>query len=82
MAREDGRSLPRLTDEDLDYYGDLYLEHRLGDLITFENFLNDPDTYLQQYARCLSSAYRRPVGWWYTLLAVLGVRPLARSPHV
>jgi hypothetical protein len=82
MAREDGRSGPGLTDEDLDYYGDLYVEHRLADVVIFENFLQDPEQYLLRYARSLSAASYRPrAGWWRTLLAALGLRPLARSPH-
>jgi hypothetical protein len=71
--------VPRLTDEELEYYGRLYLEHGIAEVITFESFLLDPDRYLHRRVR--SAASRPRPGRWRSLLAVLGVRPLARSPH-
>lgn len=81
--REEGRLVPRLTDEELEYYGELYLQHGIAEIVTFESFLLDPEPYLQRHARSLcGAAYRPRGGWWRSLLALLGLRPLARSPHV
>ncbi len=82
MSRcEDGRPVLRLTDEELDYYGDLYLQHGIADVVTFQTFLLDPDTYLHRHTRSARVSVCRPSGWWRSLLALLGFRTLARSPH-
>jgi hypothetical protein len=53
MARPHrSRSSPRLSDEELDYYGDLYVCCSIrGAGVDFETFLRDPDYYLQKHAR-------------------------------
>ncbi len=78
---DDGRPVPRLTDEELEYYGELYLHHRIGDIVTFETFVLDPDNYLHRRARSAGAMASRPNGWWRSLLAFLGFRTLARAPH-
>jgi hypothetical protein len=46
------RSSPRLSDEELEYYGDLYVRCAIRDAgVDFENFLNNPGYYLQKYAK-------------------------------
>ncbi len=47
-----GWSSPRLSDEELDYYGDLYVRWRIRKCgVDFETFLNNPEYYLQKYAQ-------------------------------
>ncbi|MFB3816265.1 MAG: hypothetical protein ACE147_01265 [Candidatus Methylomirabilales bacterium] len=80
MSRcEDGRQLSRITDEQLEFYGELYLQHALSEVIDFENFLLDPERYLPREARPASC--RVNTGRWRSLLGLLRIRPLARSPH-
>jgi hypothetical protein len=76
---EDGGLLSRITDEQLEFYGELYLQHALSEVIDFENFLLDPDRYLPRDTRI--SARRAGAGRWRSLLGLLRIRPLARSPH-
>lgn len=76
---EDGRPLSRITDEQLEFYGDLYLQHALSEVIDFENFLLDPERYLPRDARRV--ARHAGTGRWRSLLGLLRIRPLARSPH-
>jgi hypothetical protein len=46
------RSSPRLSDEELEYYGDLYVRCAIRDAgVEFESFLDNPEYYLQKYAR-------------------------------
>jgi hypothetical protein len=48
----DGRSSPRVSDEELEYYGDLYIQWAIREAgVDFESFLNDPEYYLQTHAR-------------------------------
>lgn len=53
MARsQDGQSSPRLSDEELEYYGDLYLGCEIREAgVDFENFLINPEYYLRKYSR-------------------------------
>ena len=45
-----GRSSPRLSDEELEYYGDLYIRWGIrGAGVDFEGFLNNPEYYLQKH---------------------------------
>jgi hypothetical protein len=47
-----GRSSARLSDEELEYYGDLYVRCGIREFgVDFEGFLNNPEYYLQKYAR-------------------------------
>jgi hypothetical protein len=46
------RSSPRLSDEELEYYGDLYIRCAIRQAaVDFETFLENPDYYLQKYAK-------------------------------
>ncbi len=43
---------PRLSDEELEYYGDLYIRCKIREAgVDFENFLSNPEYYLQKHAR-------------------------------
>ena len=45
-------SLARLSDEELEYYGDLYIRWGIREAgVDFENFLNNPEYYLQKHAQ-------------------------------
>ncbi len=47
-----GCSSSRLSDEELDYYGDLYVRCRIREFgVDFESFLTNPEYYLLKYAR-------------------------------
>ncbi len=83
MSRsEDGRPVLRLTDEELDYYGELYLQLGIAEVVTFQSFLLDPDAYLHRHARSAGASAPTRTRWWRSLLALLGLRALAGSPHV
>jgi hypothetical protein len=46
------RSSLRPSDEELEYYGDLYVRCAIrGAGVDFEGFLNNPEYYLQKYAK-------------------------------
>jgi len=76
------RSSPRLSDEELEYYGDLYIRCAIRHAgVDFEGFLNNPEYYLQKYAKghpALSGRdgdVRRK-----GLLRFLRLRPATRTP--
>ncbi len=46
------RSLLHLSDEELEYYGDLYVHCAISEAgVEFETFLGNPDYYLRKHAR-------------------------------
>lgn len=48
----EGRSSARLSDEELEYYGDLYIRCGIREAgVDFESFLNSPDYYLHKHAQ-------------------------------
>jgi len=53
MARpQDKRSSQLLSDEELDYFAELYLGHGLRNAgVDFETFLGNPDYYLVKYPK-------------------------------
>ena len=53
MARsQDKRSPQRLSDEELEYYAELYLDHGIRDAgVDFETFLGNPDYFLLRHPR-------------------------------
>jgi hypothetical protein len=53
MARpKKEESAPRLSDEELEYYGELYLGCGIREAgVDFENFLINPEYYLRKYAK-------------------------------
>jgi len=49
---QNARSTPRLSDEELEYYGDLYIRCGIREAgVDFESFLGNPEYYLQKHAR-------------------------------
>ncbi len=47
-------SSPRLSDEELEYYGDLFVRCRLWEAgVPFEKYLENPEYYLNKHARDL-----------------------------
>ena len=52
MAHNDGRSSPRVSDEELEYYGDLFVRWEIREAgVDFEGFLSNPEYYLQKHTR-------------------------------
>jgi len=52
MAHNDGRSSSRVSDEELEYYGDLYVQWAIREAgVDFEGFLDNPEYYLETHAR-------------------------------
>jgi hypothetical protein len=53
MARsQEKRFSQRLSDEELEYYGELYLSRAIREAgVEFEGFLSNPDYYLLKYPR-------------------------------
>ena len=53
MARpQEKRSSQRLSDEELEYFAELYLGHGLREAgVDFETFLGNPDYYLVKYPK-------------------------------
>ena len=52
VSSQNSRSLPRLSDEELEYYGDLYVLCAIRQAgVDFETFLSNPEYYLQKYAK-------------------------------
>jgi hypothetical protein len=44
--------MPHVTDEELEYYGELYIRCEIREAgVDFENFLSRPEYYLYRYAR-------------------------------
>lgn len=78
----ESRSSARVSDEELEYYGDLYIRcgiRKAG--LDFESFLNNPEYYLQKHARGRWQAEGGDGGdgrkW---LRRYLGSRPATRRP--
>ena len=80
--RQNDRSPDHLSDEELEYYGDLYVECHIKEAgLDFESFLGSPEHYLRMYAQGRWRAGRddgrkRRKG----LLGYLGLRPATRTP--
>ena len=51
MPKPKGSGLSaRLTDEELEYYGNLYVQHEIrGAGVEFENYLSNPEYWLDRY---------------------------------
>ncbi len=63
---QDTSSLLHVTDEELEYYGELYIRcaiHEAG--VDFENFLTRPEYYLHRYAKApwRPRSNRKKGGW-------------------
>lgn len=49
---QNARQTPRLSDEELEYYGDLYVRYEIrGAGVDFESFLSNPEYCLQKHVR-------------------------------
>ncbi len=75
------RGMPRLTDEELEYYGELFLTYQIRDAgVEFEGFLTNPEYFLRKYSRGRwpgeGERRRRRRG----LLGLLRLRPAPRTP--
>jgi hypothetical protein len=72
--------MPRLTDEELEYYGELFLTYQIRDAgVEFESFLTNPEYFLRKYSRGRwpgEGEKRRRRGW----LRLLRLRPAPRTP--
>ncbi len=76
----EGGSL-RLTDEELEYYGDLYITYQIHAAgVEFDSFLSNPDYFLRKYARgrCPGDGDRKKRR--RGLLGFLRLRPAPRTP--
>jgi hypothetical protein len=75
------RSFPHLSDEELEFYGNLYVECQIKEAsVDFESFLNNPEYYLQKYAQGRWRAvFGKPEGR-KGLLRFLRLRPATRTP--
>ncbi len=52
VRTHDGRLSPRVSDEELEYYGDLYIQWAIREAgVDFEGFLTNPEYYLDRHAR-------------------------------
>ena len=78
---QNGRSSPRLSDEELEYYADLYIAHEIREAgVEFENYLNNPEYYLQKYAPHHQTAGGRDgAAWRKGLRSFLRLRPTTRG---
>jgi hypothetical protein len=51
-SSQNPRSSPRLSDEELEYYGNLYVRCAIREAgVDFESFLNNPEYYLRKHAQ-------------------------------
>ena len=75
MGRHAAEGRQRLSDEELEYYGDLYASQGIRSAgIEFENFLSNPDYYLVKYGKPKLSMKDRNSSWWKRLKRALGLR--------
>lgn len=79
---QNSRSSARLSDEELEYYGDLFVRCVIRNAgVDFESFLNNPEYYLQKYARGHPAiAGKDGGGERKGLRGYLRFRPLTRVP--
>ncbi len=49
---QDSSPVPRLSDEELEYYGDLYLTRGIREAgVDFSSYLSNPEYYLTKYGK-------------------------------
>ena len=83
MARpQDKRSSQLLSDEELDYFAELYLGHGLRNAgVDFETFLGNPDYYLVKYPKRDERRGSQNVGNGRRgLRQFFRLRPVTRTP--
>ncbi len=78
---KNGRSSPRLSDEELEYYADLYIQYGIrGAGVEFEGFLNNPEYYLRKHAPEYHAAGDQDGGGWgKSLRSYLRIRHRTRT---
>lgn len=76
------RSSPRLSDEELEYYADLYIQYAIREAgVEFEGFLNNPEYYLRRYAPEHQAVGGQDGGGWAKgLRSYLRIRHRTRTP--
>ncbi len=69
MGRQpDTHFAARLSDEELEYYGELYaLQGMRSAGIEFEAFLSNPDYYIRKYGRSAPGPRAARTSWWRVL---------------
>jgi hypothetical protein len=78
---QDNRSPDRLSDEELEYYGDLYIECKIRESgLDFESFLSSPEHYLRKYAQGLWRGGRDDEQRRKGLFRYLRLRAATRTP--
>lgn len=78
---QDDRSPDRLSDEELEYYGDLYIQCKIRESgLDFESFLGNPEYYLRKYAQGRWRGGRDDEKGRKGLLRFLRFRPATRAP--
>jgi hypothetical protein len=81
-SSQKARLSPRLSDEELEYFGDLYVRCaiRQGG-VDFETFLDNPEYYLQKYAKGHPATSRKDADKERKgLLSFLRLRQATRTP--
>ena len=70
----------RFSDEELDFFGDLFTTCRIGEAgVEFESFLRNPEYYLRKYAQGRWSLHPEdPDRGWRWFLRYLGLGPASR----
>jgi hypothetical protein len=73
---KNGRSSLRLSDEELEYYADLYIQYGIREAgVEFEGFLNNPEYYLRKHApEHEAAAGQDGRGWAKSLRSYLRIR--------
>ena len=76
------RSSPRMSDEELEYYADLYIQYAIREAgVEFEGFLNNPHYYLRKHAPEYQVVGGQDGGGWGKgLRSYLRIRHRARTP--
>ena len=76
------RSSPRLSDEELEYYADLYIQYAIREAgVEFEGFLNNPEYYLRRHAPKHQAVGAQDGGGWAKgLRSYLRIRHRTRTP--
>ena len=76
------RSSPRLSDEELDYYADLYIQYAIREAgVEFEGFLDNPEYYLRKHApEHQTVGDQDGGGWGKGLRSYLRIRHRTRTP--
>jgi hypothetical protein len=78
---QDDRSPDRLSDEELEYYGNLYIECQITESgLDFESFLGNPEHYLRKFSKGRWRGARDDDKGRKGLLRYLRLRLASRTP--